>query len=950
MRFLLIFSFLGFFMVQAQTLSACEAARSQAVLVSETGWIFNDFDLADSFAFEDYPAILPYIKALGQAFTENAMIPIVALLPSRGMVYGEGLSDYDVRKARDAYQAFRNTLNQNGFLAPDLLYAFQTARRQNQQVFFKLDHHWLPQGSELTAQEVSNTLKQLSLYNSFEKSEFSTVEKGSQDYKGSRLLQLEELCGATNSPNESFTRYVTQALEAEASGGLFGDIERPKLLLLGTSNSEETMNFQGFLQQFSGLKVLRANMIGGAVLTPLQNFLASDDYQLEAYRPPFVIWEFNVNTTLIRNEEILDFSEPLSYRQLIPALYGQCEAQSMLSAQGQGRLSLSNSVNLDIAGSNYYLVIDSDRSVPKFEVLVTYQNGLKERLELVQAERLATTKRYFLEFSDFYQGSIDTVDIRSLEGAANLKAHICNTGKTVARKYDLKFQDLMTVNNLSGVALTGLDQLELSPSGRYRWALGEQTKFSFILPEAMDLQFDLSAQSPIENQSIELLFNGQRQDRLDTLLSRQSKTYLLKAQAGLNTLELNYADWNHNISSFAPNEPRQLSVNFTVLRLGPLASFPDLAEPELSEPVKMAAQISDTAFSWDLARASVPPQGVTLEGFGGVEGDAGRWVYGPESKIKLSSPVASSATMNLSFFNPIEGQGLELFLNGQSLASFAALAANSVSNKSLLMTLRPGDNELSFRAKDWNGNKTVLSASDTRPMAVFVRDLRLSSGNLPVNTETIATQVAPAQVAIASESPTMAEPPLIEQPAEVTIAPVEVSIAPAEVSSQPLIVEAVVTAAEPVPTLAPAPAAPADTLPTVNLSEGNLIATNLPQTIALEGMSATEDSTYRWALGPDTQIDFKSDKAQALEVVMDFFNPIDGQSITVTFNGSTIQDLSQLHQGTQMSLKFFVNAIPGVNRLSIRYSDWNGNKTTFAPSDDRPMALLFRQLELRERQ
>jgi hypothetical protein len=130
---------------------------------------------------------------------------------------------------------------------------------------------------------------------------------------------------------------------------------------------------------------------------------------------------------------------------------------------------------------------------------------------------------------------------------------------------------------------------------------------------------------------------------------------------------------------------------------------------------------------------------------------------------------------------------------------------------------------------------------------------------------------------------------------------------------------------------------------------GDLISHTKPQGMFLEGISELENNDYRWALGPESRISFASDKAQALEVEMSLFNPIEGQSITVTFNGAVVQDLGRLHQGTEMNIKFYVNVIPGENSLVIAYSDWNGAKTTFVSNDSRPLAVLFKVLEIRNR-
>lgn len=246
----------------------------------------------------------------------------------------------------------------------------------------------------------------------------------------------------------------------------------------------------------------------------------------------------------------------------------------------------------------------------------------------------------------------------------------------------------------------------------------------------------------------------------------------------------------------------------------------------------------------------------------------------------------------MAFINPIAEQTVEVIFNNEVIDKLDKLEAQVYVEKNYNLNTKAGINTLTLRYTDWNGNKTTTSQADPRPMAIFLRQLQLYSGD------------SVAQ-------------PLSQLP---TVQPDSTSIVP-----------------------------DIKTPPAIDLGEGNLVITESPDTLHLEGISDLENGDYRWGLGPETTVNFLSDKAQALEVEMSFFNPIEGQSLIVTFNGAVVQELSRLHQGTEMNLKFYVNTIPGNNHLTITYMDWNGNKTAFAPEDTRPMAVLFKLLEIRNR-
>jgi hypothetical protein len=138
--------------------------------------------------------------------------------------------------------------------------------------------------------------------------------------------------------------------------------------------------------------------------------------------------------------------------------------------------------------------------------------------------------------------------------------------------------------------------------------------------------------------------------------------------------------------------------------------------------------------------------------------------------------------------------------------------------------------------------------------------------------------------------------------------------------------------------------------PLLDLSESNLIEINSPQSLITIGLSNIEkndrDGNWRWALGPETSLNFKLSKPQPLKLYFKFVNPIPGQNVGVEINGVAGEIISNTRLGetTERSLKF--QGVAGLNNIIFRYKDWNKYQTTFAPKDDRPMAIQFKELAI----
>ena len=123
--------------------------------------------------------------------------------------------------------------------------------------------------------------------------------------------------------------------------------------------------------------------------------------------------------------------------------------------------------------------------------------------------------------------------------------------------------------------------------------------------------------------------------------------------------------------------------------------------------------------------------------------------------------------------------------------------------------------------------------------------------------------------------------------------------------------------------------------------------------LTVTGMSSLEEissSRWRWALGPNTHLDFKLSKSQPLELEMRFDNPILGQDIIVEVNGGTIGKIVDLKKDKQIEWVLKFRGVQGVNQIDFKYKYWNNHGFTFAPNDPRPMAVSFSKLAIKQKQ
>lgn len=151
----------------------------------------------------------------------------------------------------------------------------------------------------------------------------------------------------------------------------------------------------------------------------------------------------------------------------------------------------------------------------------------------------------------------------------------------LAQATDLKFEkiepflgiseaDLLRFSAPYGLIITGLSEIEKNDRGTsWRWALGPETRLTFKLPKSQSLALNFSFINPINNQNVVVETNGVTIGRFADVNQGDiiKKSVDFKGVEGFNTIVFKYEKWNYNQVTFAPKDPRPMTIAFTQLAI-----------------------------------------------------------------------------------------------------------------------------------------------------------------------------------------------------------------------------------------------------------------------------------------------------------------------------------------------------------------------------------------------
>lgn len=127
--------------------------------------------------------------------------------------------------------------------------------------------------------------------------------------------------------------------------------------------------------------------------------------------------------------------------------------------------------------------------------------------------------------------------------------------------------------------------------------------------------------------------------------------------------------------------------------------------------------------------------------------------------------------------------------------------------------------------------------------------------------------------------------------------------------------------------------------PTSNLEQDGL---------ALEGLTeigGDEDFSWRWGLGPATQLAFYLDEAQPLTLSLSLSTPFRGQRVSLEVNGE-VRERFSLEENEVSDHTIQVAGRTGQNKIILHYTAWNHHPTAHFPKTQQPLAVQFERIRL----
>lgn len=361
------------------------------------GWLFrSDDDLRISFGPDDQG--LRDMVRLNQALKRRGVTLVVVVQPPRGLMQREQLgsaerASYNHELAQFSYVSMLKRMRGAGIVVPDLERLVYD--RSGGDFFFRADHHWTPEGARRTALVTADRIRELPEYDQIEHRKFVTRPAALFAKRGTMSRAAARICGF-DSPAQYVRTYVTEPADDASGDSLLGEASAPPVILVGTSNSDPTYNFSGFMSEALGIDILNASIAGGGMDGALLAYLRSAEFQTQP--PKLMIWEI---------EAYHNMSDPEFYRQAVPLVNDGCQRTSTVLNRTEtlkdGRNEMlfnGNGQVRDLHSRDYQIDLQfSDPKVTDLEAVVWYTNGRRDTVSL-ESDHSDGKGRFLFELRD----------------------------------------------------------------------------------------------------------------------------------------------------------------------------------------------------------------------------------------------------------------------------------------------------------------------------------------------------------------------------------------------------------------------------------------------------------------------------------------------------------------------------------------------------------------------
>ncbi len=399
------------------------------LIAGKDGWLFRSrLDLKFRFLMTDRTE--DSFRRLNDAFKYYGTDLVVAMLPTRGITEHDSLlppysNSYDAKTAAKNYLAMIEDMRGTGIRMADM-----TGVDAVSNFFLKRDNHWTDKGAAFTAEAVAKTIKGLPVYKSLEKTGFETSDLKEEVLSSHRYGEfIQQVCGTEipRQPHEKVTKTAEKGKSGVSDSDLFGSAKEPEIALLGTSQSTDPepsyANFEGHMEQLLGVRIANEAISGGSLQGSIGNYLIDGDFKRA--KPKVVIWEMGAH---------YGFNQQSFLREIVPAVFGQCEAKDARAAADVAVEGVNDPVifqglaDKKLKSHKYYVVLDiSDKSQRMVKVKFTHADGRTDTVKLERSVRNFPINSgiFFAELSDVMVAPLDQVSLSLKKPSGTVKAKIC---------------------------------------------------------------------------------------------------------------------------------------------------------------------------------------------------------------------------------------------------------------------------------------------------------------------------------------------------------------------------------------------------------------------------------------------------------------------------------------------------------------------------------------------
>ena len=394
------------------------------LLSGKNGWIFrNRTDFRQDFSVDDDS--YEYIRRYGEVLRNNGTDLYILISPTRGLTASKYIDfnnelakDFNVNEAAKSYRDFLNNLRKKADIEAIPLDSVIS----DENIYFKMDLHWNDVGADKIAKIAAEYIKDNSSFKDIPEKNFVTEKGEKKTDSGGFREYIAKVCKINIPPEYNIERKTYLESGKDAEFDLFGDDEKPSIVLLGTSNSNIYTNFEGALKEHLQADIDNRAINGGGIEDSALNYMLSGDYNRD--KPKIIIWEM-MPYFKIHNYHNL-------FRQLIPSIYGECSDENTISAVEAVIKGKETPLfrDLDISGKNIsgndnYLYLDISESEKRnLAIHILYADGSLDEVEIKNSDRMKIKGKYFYELSD-KNVPVMHITVTSDVHKGNIKAKIC---------------------------------------------------------------------------------------------------------------------------------------------------------------------------------------------------------------------------------------------------------------------------------------------------------------------------------------------------------------------------------------------------------------------------------------------------------------------------------------------------------------------------------------------